>query len=246
VNIGVIGFPVADVDLVELARHIEELGFESLFHPEHTHIPVDRASPFPATEDGRLPGVYLRNLDPLVSLAAVAAATSELVLGTAVCLVAQRDPFATAKAIATLDHLSGGRLVIGIGAGWNIEEMANHGVPAERRWRVVREHVLAMKALWTTDEAEFHGEFVDFDPVWSWPKPLQRPHPPILVGGTGPRALDRVLGYGDGWIPAVDHELAPILERIAELWERCLREDRERPPVTVAYGPLRQSRPGEL
>ena len=244
-KIGIIGFPVADVDVREVARAVEELGFESLFYPEHTHIPATRESPFPATEDGSLPEVYLRNLDPFVALGAAAAVTTELVLGTGVCLVAQRDPFVTAKAVATLDQLSHGRFVLGVGGGWNVEEMENHGVPRKRRWAVVEEHVRAMKALWTQDEASFHGAFVGFDRVWSWPKPVQRPHPPILIGGNASRTFDRVVDYGDGWIPAVDHELAPVLERIDALRRRCDADGVAR-AVTLAYGPLRAPAPGEL
>ncbi len=209
-KIGIIGFPVADVDVREVARAVEALGFESLFYPEHTHIPATRESAFPATEDGSLPEVYLRNLDPFVALGAAAAVTTELVLGTGVCLVAQRDPFVTAKAVATLDQLSRGRFVLGVGAGWNVEEMENHGVPRKRRWTVVEEHVRAMQALWTQDEASFHGEFVGFDRVWSWPKPVQRPHPPILIGGNAP-------GPSIGWWTTATDGSRPSTTS----WRRC-------------------------
>ncbi len=181
------------------AQAAEERGFESLFLPEHTHIPVSRATPFPS--GGDLPEWYARGLDPFVALAAAAATTTKLRLGTAVCLVVERDPITLAKEVASLDHLSGGRFLFGIGGGWNREEMLNHGTEPSTRWRLLRERVEAMRAIWADDVAEFHGEFVSFDPIWSWPKPVQRPGPPVLIGGVGRQAIERVVEYGDGWIP---------------------------------------------
>ena len=199
-RIGVFYFP-ADygINLAELARALEDRGFDSLFVPEHTHIPLSRRTPFPG--GGELPKRYSHTHDPFVGLAFAAAATKKLLLGTGICLVPQHDPIVTAKAIASLDQLSGGRFVFGIGAGWNADEMENHGVRYETRFKVMREHVLAMKALWTAEEASFHGEFVKFDPVWSWPKPRQRPHPSIILGGESDHTLRRVISYCDGWFP---------------------------------------------
>src|SRR5919206_2840703 len=167
----------------ELARAVEERGFESLFVPEHTHIPVSRRSPWPGGAD--LPDEYRETLDPFLALTAAAAATERLLLGTGICLVVERDPITTAKEVATLDHLSGGRFLFGVGAGWNAEEMQNHGTDPSTRFGLMRERVEAMKAIWTQDEAAYHGKHVDFDAMWSWPKPAQKPHPPILVGGRG-------------------------------------------------------------
>jgi probable F420-dependent oxidoreductase len=187
------------IGVVELARAAEERGMESLFLPEHSHIPVCRNTPFPG--GGDLPEEYRRALDPLIGLAAAAAATSTLRVGTGVCLVVQRDPIQLAKEVASLDLISGGRFLFGIGAGWNLEEMADHGTDPSRRFTLLRERVAAMKQIWAHDEAEFHGSLVDFDPMWQWPKPVQRPHPPILLGGHGPRALERVVEYADEWFP---------------------------------------------
>jgi len=184
---------------VDLAKALEERGFESLFLCEHTHIPVSRKSPFPG--GGDLPRRYIRTHDPFVALGFCAAATTTLKLGTGICLIAQRDPIVTAKAIASLDMLSGGRFVFGVGGGWNVEEMENHGTTYDTRFKVMQERILAMKALWTEEEAEFHGDFVDFDKVWSYPKPAQRPHPPILLGGETKYTLRRVVEFCDGWFP---------------------------------------------
>jgi probable F420-dependent oxidoreductase len=204
----------------ELGLAAEDAGFESLFFAEHTHIPVSRDTPRPG--GGELPDQYWHTHDPFVALATAAQATERLRLGTGICLIVERDPIATAKAVASLDRLSGGRFEFGIGAGWNHEEMRNHGTDPRRRFSIMRERVQAMKAIWTQDEASFHGEHVDFDPIWSWPKPLQDPHPPVIVGGLGDKVLDRVLDYGDQWMPnrAEPAELAP---RIAELRERAGR-----------------------
>ncbi|MBV9414366.1 MAG: LLM class F420-dependent oxidoreductase [Solirubrobacterales bacterium] len=213
----------------ELAVMAEERGFECLLFPEHTHIPASRESPWPG--GGELPAWYSRTYDPFVAVVAAAAATERLLIGTGICLVIERDPIITAKEVASIDVLSGGRFLFGIGAGWNAEEMRNHGTEPSKRFSVMRERVEAMKAVWAEDEASYSGRHVNFERVWSWPKPLQKPHPPVLVGGNGPRVLDRVLAYGDEWAPnRTGEELA---ERIAELNARAAEIGRGRIPVTV-------------
>ena len=216
---------------VELARRAEERAFESLFLPEHTHIPTSRRTPYPG--GGELPPEYSHTLDPFPALAAAAAVTDRLKLGTGVALVIQRDPIVMAKEVATVDHISGGRFLFGVGAGWNREEMENHGTDPDTRFRRMRESVEAMKAIWTQDEAEYHGRIVDFDPIWCWPKPVQKPHPPILVGGLGEKVLDRVVAYGDEWIPNRVKSPEELGERIVELQRRAEAAGRERIPVTV-------------
>jgi probable F420-dependent oxidoreductase len=185
--------------LVEVARALEERGYESLFVPEHTHIPASRRTPWPGGAE--LPREYSHTLDPFVGLAAAAAATRNLRLGTGICLLTERDPIVTAKAVATLDLISNGRFEFGIGAGWNVEEMANHGTAFETRFRVMVDRAKAMQAIWTQDEAAYHGEFTSFEPIWSWPKPVQKPHPPILLGGETKHTLRRVMEFCDGWFP---------------------------------------------
>ncbi len=186
---------------VQLARELEMRGFHSLYFPEHTHIPTSRKTPAP-TGEPELPEEYKRTLDPFVALAAAAAVTSRIKLGTGICLVAQRDPIVTAKEVATLDLLSNGRFAFGIGFGWNREEMEDHDVDFRRRREQTREHVLAMQQLWTNERAAFHGDFVRFQESWSWPKPVQQPRPPILIGGAaGPRLFAHIAEYADGWIP---------------------------------------------
>ena len=183
---GVVMFPTEySIAPDELARALEERGFESVWFPEHTHIPASRKSPWPG--GGELPRDYWSAYDPFVALMAAAGATKRLKLGTGICLVIERDPITTAKEVATLDRLSGGRVLFGIGGGWNAEEMENHGTEWKSRWRLLRERVLAMKEIWTKREAEFHGEFVRFDKIWSDPKPRQKPHPPMIIGGDGAR-----------------------------------------------------------
>src|SRR5215210_2172128 len=181
-----------------LARAIEERGFDSLFVAEHTHIPLSRESPWPGGAE--LPRKYYRTLDPFITLTAAAAATEKLLLGTGVALIVERDPIVTAKEVASLDLVSGGRTIFGVGVGWNREEMENHGTDPRTRGELLDERLRAMVGIWTKDEPEFHGRFVDFDPIGAWPKPVQKPHPPIYVGG-GRRALGRVAEFGDAWLP---------------------------------------------
>jgi probable F420-dependent oxidoreductase len=219
------------MDPVTLGRAVEERGFESLFLPEHTHIPVSRDTPYPG--GGELPREYSHTHDPFAALAAIAAVTQRIKIGTGVCLIIQRDPIVTAKEVATIDRLSGGRFQFGVGAGWNREEMENHGTDYKTRFTRMRESVEAMKKIWTEDEAEYHGKLVDFDPIWCWPKPAQTPHPPVLVGGLGEKVLDRVVAYGDAWIPNRVKSPEDLGERIAELQRRAEAAGRERMPVTV-------------
>jgi probable F420-dependent oxidoreductase len=212
-----------------LGTLVEQHAFDSLFVPEHTHIPLSRLTPHPS---GTLQEYYKRTLDPFVALTAAAAATTRLLVGTGVCLVPQHDPIVTAKQIATLDRLSGGRFLFGVGAGWNVDEMQNHGTDPSTRFKLMRERVEAMKAIWTQDEASYHGELVDFDPIWSWPKPVSRPHPPILMGGSGPKVLDRVLDYADGWAPNAQ-PFEVLAERHGELQRRAAELGRAPVPVSV-------------
>ena len=182
-----------------LGRALEERGFSSLWAPEHSHIPLSRSSPFP--QGGELPKKYYDVMDPFVTLAAAAAATTSLQVATGVCLVVQRDPIQTAKAVASLDQISCGRFLFGIGAGWNAEEMADHGTEFKSRFTVMRERVEAMKAIWTQSKPEYTGELVKFPSMMTWPKPAQKPHPPVIVGGAFPHGARRAIAYGDGWVP---------------------------------------------
>jgi probable F420-dependent oxidoreductase len=234
-QIGVFYFPVDyGIDIVELATALEERGFESLFVPEHTHIPTSRKSPFPG--GGELPKRYAHTHDPFVCLAFAAAATKKLRLGTGICLIPERDPIVTAKAVASLDQLSGGRFEFGIGGGWNIEEMENHGARYNTRFKLMRERILAMKALWTQDAAEYHGEMVDFGPVWSYPKPAQKPYPPILLGGETDYTLRRVVEYCDGWFPRPGRGFE-IVEQLRRLHR--MAEEKGRDPKTLSTSVFR-------
>ncbi len=208
-----------------LARAIEERGFDSLFIAEHTHIPLSRKSPWPGGAE--LPRKYYRILDPFVTLTAAAAATERLLLGTGVALVVERDPIITAKEVASLDLVSGGRVIFGIGVGWNREEMENHGTDPRTRGRLTDERLRAMIEIWTKDEPEFHGRYVDFDPIGLWPKPVQKPYPPIYVGG-GSRAFDRIARFGDAWLAngLPPGKLKPMLHELGEVAGRDV-------PVTV-------------
>ncbi len=231
-DFGITMFPTDEtIGIIELGKAAEERGFESLFVPEHTHIPTSRRSPWPG--GAALPREYTRTLDPLVALSAVAASTTRLRVGTGVCLVIQHDPIVLAKAVATLDYLSGGRFLFGVGGGWNAEEMENHGTVPARRWGLLRERIEAMQAIWTQDEAHYAGEHVRFDPIWSWPKPVQQPYPPVLVGGDGAGTLSRVVAYGDAWMPIIRGDgFAHLAERATTL--QRLAAEAGRPPIPIS------------
>jgi probable F420-dependent oxidoreductase len=218
------------IDIRELAVALEERGFESLFLPEHTHIPVSRKTPWPG--GGPLPREYVHTYDPFVALSFAASETKKLKLGTGICLVPQRDPFVTAKCVASLDRLSGGRFIFGIGGGWNVDEMENHGARYETRFKLLRERVLAMKAMWTEEEASFHGDYVDFDPVWSSPKPAQRPHPPIILGGETQYTLRRVVEFCDGWFPRAGPKFEPA-EGMSRLRQAAAEAGRDMASLSV-------------
>jgi probable F420-dependent oxidoreductase len=224
-------YSISPADLAEAA---EARGFESLWFPDHSHIPVARRSPWPG--GGEMPKMYSEALEPFLALAAAATATRRLALGTGVCLVVQRDPIHTAKAVATLDRISNGRVLFGIGAGWNAEEMANHGTTDFRgRFRLMRERVEAMREIWTKDCAEYHGECVDFDPVHAWPKPARQPHPPVHVGGAFPGAARRAVRYGQGWMPPV--WLEPVAQHIPAFRELARQAGRDPDTLEVtAFG----------
>jgi len=213
----------------DLAREAEARNFESLWFPEHTHIPASRRSPWPG--GGDLPQEYWHTHDPFVALGLAAAVTTRLKLATGICLLIERDTITTAKEVATLDFLSNGRFLFGIGGGWNVEEMGHHGTVFKTRWKKLREQVAAMKQIWTADAAEYRGEFVNFEPIWSWPKPVQKPHPPILLGGHSPQVLQRVVEYCDGWMP-IGGRAAALLADLQRL--RQLAEQKGRDPRTVS------------
>lgn len=229
--------PVADV-----ARTVEAAGLESLFLTEHTHVPVRRETEWPP---GRSPRDEARLLDPLIALAVAAVSTERIRIGTGICLVSERDPIITAKETATIDFLSGGRFIFGVGAGWVTEELRNHGTDPSWRWTVTEERVRAISEIWTQEEAKFHGRNVDFDAIWSWPKPIQQPRPPILIGGNAPRTLRRVIDFGDGWI-AIDSPRLDIRSRLAELAGLALDAERATPPVTICAWQLDGHRIKEL
>ncbi|WP_214413119.1 LLM class F420-dependent oxidoreductase [Sphaerisporangium fuscum] len=215
----------------DLARAAEERGLASLYVPEHTHIPISRRTPPPAGQEA-LPEEYKRTLDPLVALAYAAAVTERLTVGTGILLAAQRDPIVTAKAVATLDHLSGGRVALGVGFGWNVEEMEDHGVPYGSRRDVAREHVLAMKALWSGDVAGYDGRHVRFEPSWSWPKPVSGP-PVYIGGGAGPKLFAHVAEYADGWMPIGGKGVKDALPALREAYDKAGRD-----PGTVTVVPF--------
>jgi probable F420-dependent oxidoreductase len=227
---GVAIFPTEyAISMSELAPSAEQLGFESLWVAEHSHIPTNRLSPWPGGSE--LPKHYWHTMDPFVALTAAALASKTIRVATGICLVIQRDPIHTAKSAASVDVVSGGRFIFGIGGGWNKEEMADHGTDFSSRWKLLREKTEAIKAIWTSDPAEYHGDLVDFGPMWSHPKPAQKPHPPIILGGSGPKIIERVVRYADGWMP----NRGEVVERIPEL-QRAARAA-GRTPIPVSYYP---------
>jgi probable F420-dependent oxidoreductase len=234
VKFGIAFFPTAyAIPPAELARLTEERGFESLFFTEHTHIPASRETPDPA--GGDQPREYSNTYDPFVALAQAAAVTTTLKVGTGICLVIERDPIITAKEVASIDQLSGGRMLFGIGAGWNREEMRNHGTDPDTRFGRMRECVEAMRAIWTQDEATYHGKHVNFDRIWCWPKPAQEGGPPVLIGGNAEKTLDRVVRYGDEYLP---NRVAPdeyMLEVFKNLQRKAEAAGRDTIPITL-YG----------
>jgi probable F420-dependent oxidoreductase len=219
------------IRLDELAREAEARGFESLWVPEHTHIPASRRSPWPGGPE--LPREYWHTYDPFVSLMYAAAVTSTLKIGTGICLVIERDTITMAKEVASLDALSSGRFLMGIGGGWNAEEMEHHGTEFNTRFKKMVEQVQAMKAIWTQDEPEFHGDYVDFDPIWCWPKPVQQPHPPVLLGGETSYTLQRVVDYCEGWLPR-SRQPELVLRGMNELQERASMAGRDMSTITVS------------
>jgi probable F420-dependent oxidoreductase len=217
------------ISMTELGPAVEQRGFESLWVAEHSHIPAGRQSPWPS--GGELPKQYWHTLDPFIALTAAALSTTRLLVGTGICLVIEHDPIDIAKQVASVDQISGGRFLFGIGGGWNREEMADHGTEFGSRWKLLRERIEAMKAIWTEEVAEYHGTMVEFGPMWAWPKPLQRPHPPIILGGNGPNTLKRVVRYADGWMP----NRGDFVARMPEL--RQLAEAAGRGPIPVTAYP---------
>ncbi len=241
-KIGISLFPTDySITPTDLAVAVEERGFDSLWFPEHTHIPTSRKSPWGGGRE--LPEVYKQSLDPFLALTAAAMATRRIKLATGICLVVERDPIHNAKEVATLDYLSGGRFLFGIGGGWNAEEMANHGTNFNTRFELMRERIAAMKTIWTKDVAEYHGRYVNFDPVWAWPKPIQKPHPPIIVGGAFPHAARRAIAYGDGWMP-IGGRGADILSLLPRF--RQMVAEAGRNPDTVPMSVFAAPPDGEL
>lgn len=229
VRCGIIIFPTDEtIQPVELAQAVEQRGLDSLFLPEHTHMPVGSTSPF--MPDGVVPEFYKRTHDPFVALAACAAVTERITLATGICLVTQRDPITLAKEIASLDQISNGRVLLGIGAGWNAREMENHGTPFETRWKVLRERIMAMKTIWREDEPEFHGETVNFDPMWSYPKPVQAGGPPIWIGANSKWVPDRVADYADGWMPIAGRAGGGDIELLKAA---CAKRERDFSEITL-------------
>jgi len=212
--------------MTELAPAAEQIGFESLWVAEHSHIPTSRQTPWPGGAE--LPKHYWHTMDPFVALTVAALASKTIRVATGICLLIQRDPIHTAKQVASVDLVSNGRFMFGIGAGWNREEMADHGTEFSSRWKLLREKTEAMKSIWTQDVAEYHGEMVEFGPMWCWPKPVQKPHPPVILGGSGPKILERVVRYADGWMP----NRGDVIERIPELQRMAKDAGRERIPVS--------------
>jgi probable F420-dependent oxidoreductase len=215
----------------EFAKAAEDRGFTSAFFPEHTHIPASRRTPFPG--GGELPKEYSHLHDLFIAMTAAAMATEKIKIGAGVCLVTEHDPIHLAKQVASLDALSDGRVILGIGAGWNAEEMEDHGVSFKKRWRVTSERVKAIKRIWSEEAAEFHGEFVNFDPIWCWPKPAQAGGPPVWMGSLSERSLERVVDYCDGWFP-VEAPFSALTKRLQKLREAANRSGRKFETIGLA------------
>ena len=236
VHCGVVIFPTdKTIQPVELAKAVEERGLDSLFLPEHTHIPLGSTSPF--LPDGVVPEPYKRAHDPFVAMGACAAVTQRIRLATGICLVTERDPIILAKELASLDVISNGRITFGIGAGWNAKEMENHGTRYATRWKVLRERIMAIRTIWKEEEPEFHGEFVDFDPLWSYPKPVQAGGPPIWIGANSKWVPDRVADYADGWMPIYGRAGGGTIEMLKQA---CDRRGRNFDEITLGlfFAPL--------
>lgn len=229
-KIGVFEFCIdRSVDPAVIAKRAEELGFASYWVPEHPIVPVKTTSPYPASDDGLIPDEYGRITDPFVSLARASAVTTKIELGTGICLVPERNPLELAKEVATLDHFSGGRFIFGIGAGWLREETEIMGGDFDHRWGQTKDAVLAMKELWTKDEAEYHGKYYDFPAVRSFPKPVQKPHPPVYMGGSSKYVFKRVVEWGDGWMPVLSpvEDIKAGRRRLNEMAQAAGRDPKE-------------------
>jgi probable F420-dependent oxidoreductase len=214
---------------------VEDRGFDILWAPEHSHIPLSRKTPF--VMGGDLPKRYYDTMDPFVTLTVAAMATTKLKVGTGVCLIAQRDPIQTAKLVASIDQVSNGRFVFGVGNGWNQDEMENHGTTFATRHKLARERIEAMKAIWTQTKPEYHGEFVDFGPMMTWPKPVQKPHPPIVVGGAFPYSARRAIRYGDGWMPQVTPTATtPLPDLIPRFRQMAAEAGRDPASLAISIG----------
>ena len=224
------------ISAVDLAKALEQRGFESVWAPEHSHIPTSRKTPFPG--GGELPKRYYDAMDPFVSLTASAVATTALKIGTGVCLVQQRDPIQTAKLVASIDQVSNGRFLFGVGGGWNADEMENHGTEFKTRFKLMRERIEAMKEIWTKNKVEYHGDMVNFDEMMTWPKPVQKPYPPIIVGGAFPQAARRAIRYGDGWCPIGGRPGSEPLDTLQQFRQmaRDAGRDPQSLPITL-FGP---------
>ena len=242
-DIGVTMFPT-DYAIAphELASEVEARGFESLWFPEHTHIPASRATPYPA--GGELPKEYWHTLDPFAALSAAAVVTKRIKLATGICLLVERDTIVTAKAAATVDRLSGGRFIFGVGGGWNREEMAHHGTAFETRWKKLKEQVQAVRRIWSEEEAEFHGQLVSFDKIWCHPKPIQNPGPPVVLGGSSELSMARAVDYGDGWVPIHlgGHDMKVMRNLLAELARLLGERGRVRSDFSVTVYGIPQTR----
>lgn len=226
------------ISIDALAIAVEETGFESIWVPQHSHVPVSRKSPWPGGPE--LPRGHKAGLDPFIALGIAATVTTKLRLGTGACVVPEHDPIHLAKAVATVDFVSDGRMLFGVGAGWNIEEVADHGVTASQRWAAMEDRIAAAKVIWANEEAEYHGPYADFERMWQWPKPIQDPHPPILVAGQSRRSMEHAAVYGDAWMPYVGFEGLPVSEKAAELNERAAALGRGPLPVTIFGLPVEE------